>query len=73
MRENLKQARKNEGMTQQQMADYLHITLRYYKKLESGDADGSITLWDSLEDLFEIPQRLLREIPNNHPCQADSQ
>ena len=37
MRENLKKARKAAGLTQQQMADRLEITLVYYQKIESGE------------------------------------
>ena len=33
MRKNLKEARQNAGMTQQQMADKLEIGLRHYKKI----------------------------------------
>lgn len=36
MRENLKAARLRLGMTQQEMADRLHITLVYYQKIEAG-------------------------------------
>ena len=60
MRENLQAARKKRGMTQQQMADHLIISLRYYKKLEYGEALGAIDLWDKLEDLLGICQRKLR-------------
>jgi Uncharacterized protein conserved in bacteria len=60
MRENLKKARLDMGMTQQAMADRLFITLRYYQKIESGDALGAISLWDAMEDLFLISQRDLR-------------
>lgn len=39
MRENLKKARKDAGMTQQQMADKLGLNLRHYQKIEyCGDA-----------------------------------
>lgn len=62
MRENLKSARLAAGMTQQQMADKLNITLRYYKKIEAGNMLGSIEIWDSLEDITGVPQRKLREI-----------
>lgn len=62
MRENLKQARKAAGMTQQQMADKLGIGLRHYKKIERGETLGSISLWDDLEDITGINQRVLREI-----------
>lgn len=62
MRENLKEARKKAGMTQQQMADYLEISLCYYQKIESGSRTGDFEIWDSLEDLLNVHQRKLREI-----------
>ena len=36
-RENLKKARQKAGMTQQQMANKLEISLRYYQNIETGD------------------------------------
>ena len=69
MRANLKKARREAGMTQQQVADKLEIGLRHYKKMESGETLGSIELWDELEDMFNVHQRVLREI---HPCKADN-
>ncbi len=69
MRENLKNARKAAGLTQQQVAGYLHISGRHYKFMESGHTTGNVELWDMLEDLFKIHQRVLRE---NHPGKADS-
>lgn len=62
MRNNLKNARKTKGMTQQGVADYLGIGLRYYQKIEFGDRTGDFEIWDNLEDLFSIHQRILREI-----------
>ena len=62
MRENLKKARKETGMTQEQMAERLWIGLRHYKKMESGETLGSIQLWDKLEDILNVHQRVLREI-----------
>ena len=61
-RENLKKARQAAGMTQQQMADRLGISLRYYQNIETGDRTGDFTLWDTLEDITGIHQRRLREI-----------
>ena len=61
MRPNLKQARLNKGMTQQQVADHLGISLRYYCHIEAGTRGGDFQLWDDLEDLFTIHQRKLRE------------
>ena len=69
MRENLKKARKAAGMTQQQVADYLGVCSRHYKYIESGRTVGGVELWDKLEDLFRIHQRVLREI---HPCKEDN-
>ena len=64
MRTNLQSARKAAGMTQQAMADKLGITLRYYQQIEAGDRTGDFFVWDALEDITEIHQRILREI--NH-------
>ena len=62
MRKKLKEARQKAGMTQQQMADKLEISLRYYQNIETGDRTGDFTLWDTLEDLTGIHQRVLREL-----------
>lgn len=70
MRANLKKARTEAGMTQQQMADKLGVCLRQYQRIEAGTSMGDIPLWDTLEDIFNVHQRVLRE---NHPDQADSQ
>ena len=73
MRENLKRARKEKGLTQQQMADKLGINIRYYKQIEYGERIGSIQIWDELEDITGIHQRTLREISENHPGKASNQ
>ena len=62
MRENLKKARREKGLTQQAVADLLGISLRYYQNLETGDRTGDFVLWDTLEDITGIHQRILREI-----------
>ncbi len=61
MRPNLKQARIDKGMTQQQVADHLGISLRHYQRMESGEIIGFVELWDDLEDLFNVHQRVLRQ------------
>ena len=61
-REKLKAARKGKGMTQQQTADALGISLRYYQNIEAGDRTGDFELWDALEDMFCVHQRVLREV-----------
>lgn len=62
MRETLRKARKEKGLTQQQVADLLGISLTYYQKIEQGSRTGDFKIWDILEDLFNIHQRKLREI-----------
>lgn len=69
MRENLRAARKAAGLTQQALADKLAVGLRHYKKIECGETLGSVPLWDELEDILGINQRVLREI---HPDKEDS-
>jgi transcriptional regulator with XRE-family HTH domain len=68
MRENLKAARRAKGMTQQQMADRLGISLRYYQNLEQGSRGGNFVVWDLLEEITETHQRKLRENEENHPA-----
>ena len=72
MRENLKKARKAVGFTQQAMADKLGLTLNHYQKIEYGRLSGSFAVWDALEDLLGVHQRILREIPSNHPDQEEN-
>ena len=72
MRQKLKEARKKAGMTQQQMADRLEISLRYYQNIESGSRTGDFGIWDALEDITGIHQRILREISETRPDQGDS-
>lgn len=68
MRKALKEARQKAGMTQQQMADALGISLRHYQKIEYADLNGSFEVWDALEDLLGVHQRILRE--NSNSCHA---
>lgn len=65
VRENLRKARKAAGLTQQAMADKLGISLRYYQQIEAGDRTGDFTLWDTLEDITGIHQRILRDQESN--------
>lgn len=72
MRENLKRARKAARMTQQQVADKVGITLRYYQNIEEGSRIGSFEIWDKLEELFNIHQRKLRELLKNRRDREDN-
>ena len=73
MRKVLQKARKDAGLTQQQIADYLGISLRHYQKIEYADLNGSFEVWDALEDLLGVHQRKLRENSEKNPCQAKNQ
>lgn len=72
MRAELRKARRAAGLTQQDMADKLHISHIYYQKIEAGERDGNFELWDALEDIIGIHQRILREMPKTHPDTEDS-
>lgn len=73
MRENLKKARQDAGLTQQQIADRLRVSLRHYQRIEAGKTYGSFEIWDCLEDMFNIHQRKLREISKIHLDPATNQ
>lgn len=66
MRQNLKIARNRAGLTQQQVADKLMLSVRHYQKIEDGQLSGSFAVWDALEDLLGVHQRILRASANNH-------
>jgi len=71
MRHNLKKARMDAGLTQEGLAELLGISSRYYRMIESGTRDGDFEMWDMLEDLFKIHQRVLRlrELPPDEDIQ----
>ena len=62
MRQNLQTARKAKGMTQQQVAEWLGISVRHYQRIECGQNCGSFEIWDNLEDLLGVHQRVLRDM-----------
>lgn len=61
-RERLKAERRSLGYTQEKMSEELGLQLRQYKNIESGASLGKIAMWDRLEDLTGVNQRVLREI-----------
>lgn len=71
-RQALINARNDKRMTQQAVADYLGISSRYYRHIEAGDRTGDFEIWDSLEDLFSVHQRKLRQMLNHQSDQSAS-
>ena len=65
IRNNLKKIREKNGLTQIELSKILKISIRHYQAIENGERIGSIAIWDKLEDLFNIPQRQLRELNNS--------
>lgn len=61
MRKNLRKCRTEKGMTQKEVAVYLGISERGYKFIEYGERTGNFEIWDKLEDLFNVHQRILRQ------------
>lgn len=72
MRKNLKDARQRVGMTQQQVAEKLGISLRYYQHIEAGQRTGDFTIWDELEDITGVHQRILRQNESSHLGKEDN-
>lgn len=62
MRKNLIKARRSKGLTQVELAKILNISENYYQSIEYGKRQGSIKIWDKLEELFNTSQRELREV-----------
>lgn len=72
MRKILKETRMAIGLTQQQMADKLNVSLRQYQRIEAGSSNGSFENWDALEDILGVHQRKLREISDNCLVQEEN-
>ena len=65
MRETLKNARKEKGLTQQAVADHLGIGLRYYQKIEAGERTGG-RIWG--ERTFEYRENYKRFVEKTDCC-----
>ena len=50
----LNQARKAQGFTAQQMADYLEMGLRSYRNYESGDREPSLSVLVMIADKLNV-------------------
>ncbi|MBG6061000.1 transcriptional regulator with XRE-family HTH domain [Flavobacterium sp. CG_9.1] len=57
----LKQLRKSKSMSQEQVADYLHLSQSAYARMESGESHSWASHIDKLCEVFEItPEELVR-------------
>lgn len=61
----MRQERIRRGWTQEYVANKIGITKAAIHDIEIGRRIGSIPVWDALEDLFQIPQRILRKKDKN--------
>ena len=50
----LKELRNQHGYTQQQLADYLDITSRSYRRYESGDCEPPLSTVIAIADFFDV-------------------
>ena len=57
----LKQLRKNKSMSQEQVADYLHLSQSAYARMESGESHSWANHIDKICEVFEItPEELVK-------------
>ncbi len=60
----LRSLRKAKGFSQEQTADYLHISQSAYARMESGESNSWASLIEPICSLFEIePNELLKNEP----------
>lgn len=55
----LKEIRKSRNLTQKEVATSLGIKVRHYQYVESGESFLTQKRLNKLEDMFELPQRIL--------------
>lgn len=58
----LRRKRKEMGLKQSEVARAIHISHKMYSCIEEGTRTGSVDLWDALEDLFGVDQRILIKV-----------
>lgn len=56
---NLKLLRQIKGLGQSEIAEQLGISVRHYRRIESGQSFLNQDSLNRLEDLFKLPQRIL--------------
>lgn len=61
MRNNLRNARLEAGLSGGQVAKIVYISDSLYYRIEKGERPGYPDTWERLEELFNLPQEVLRE------------
>lgn len=58
--------RKAKGLSQEEMADKLHISQSAYARIETGESQSWATHLEKLSEIFEVkPESFLRDETNN--------
>lgn len=64
----LKALRKNNGLSQEVLAEYLNISQSAYSRIENGDSNSWSIHFDKLCNFYEIkPARMFKRITKNPP------
>lgn len=63
MARNLRQARHDKKLTQEELADRAGLSMRYVGAIERGDVSASVTVLGQIADALEIePGDLLKKV-----------
>lgn len=58
----IKSLRKQKGLTQEVVADYLHISQPTYARIENGETNSWVNYLKPISELFEInPEELIKQ------------
>ena len=52
MRENLRRARRDAGMSQEDIAAELYMSASTYQRIEGGEVEPCEEIWDALETIL---------------------
>ncbi|MCF6347567.1 MAG: helix-turn-helix domain-containing protein [Flavobacteriaceae bacterium] len=58
----IKRLRKEKGLSQEQVADHLHVSQSTYARIESGESSSWASYIEPISELFEIqPEELIKQ------------
>gem|GEM_PF-987911 len=63
--------RTKHGFTQEQIAHKLGLSKQGYNRIELGRRGASTEIWDALEDMFGVDQRVLRAVTEEKEEEED--